>query len=81
MRGSHPFVYLAAGSHRLSGNFAWDTRPGSLRVPLATGLLSLILDGRPIAIPDRRAALPSGLSGPSIGSHQPGDGSFSHEAA
>ncbi|MCZ6715971.1 MAG: hypothetical protein O6946_02790, partial [Gammaproteobacteria bacterium] len=54
MRGSHPFVYLAAGSHRLSGNFAWDTRPGSLRVPLATGLLSLILDGRPIAIPDRR---------------------------
>ncbi|MCH8958873.1 MAG: hypothetical protein IH835_05400 [Proteobacteria bacterium] len=53
-RGSHPFVYLAAGSHRLGGSFTWHARPGSLRVPLATGLLSLRLDGRPVAMPDRR---------------------------
>ncbi|MCH8896214.1 MAG: hypothetical protein IH927_08130, partial [Proteobacteria bacterium] len=54
MRGSHPFVYLEAGSHRLGGSFTWHARPGSLRVPLATGLLSLRLDGRPVAVPDRR---------------------------
>ncbi|MCZ6687624.1 MAG: hypothetical protein O7C69_07975, partial [Gammaproteobacteria bacterium] len=54
MRGSHPFVYLEAGSHRLGGSFAWNARPGNLRVPLATGLLSLRLDGRPVAVPDRR---------------------------
>ena len=53
-RGSHPFVYLEAGSHRLGGSFNWHARPGSLRVPLATGLLSLRLDGREIDVPDRR---------------------------
>ena len=53
-RGSHPFIYLEAGSHRLGGSFNWHARPGSLRVPLATGLLSLRLDGRPVAVPDRR---------------------------
>ncbi|MCH8220663.1 MAG: hypothetical protein IIA76_04910 [Proteobacteria bacterium] len=53
-RGSHPFVYLEAGSHRLGGSFNWDARPGSLRVPLATGLLTLRLDGREIDVPDRR---------------------------
>lgn len=53
-RRSHPFVFLKAGSHRLSGSFTWHARPGSLRVPLATGLLTLRLDGREIDAPDRR---------------------------
>ncbi|MEE8464601.1 MAG: hypothetical protein V3S53_07435, partial [Gammaproteobacteria bacterium] len=53
-RRSHPFVYLEAGSHRISGGFNWHARPGSLRVPLATGLLTLRLDGREIDAPDRR---------------------------
>ncbi len=41
-----PGVKLAAGRHLLTGRFYWKQRPDALAVPPATGLLSLVLDGR-----------------------------------
>ena len=46
-----PSVRLGPGSHRLSGRFEWDERPGVLRVPRQTGLISLTVDGRAVERP------------------------------
>jgi hypothetical protein len=51
-RENAPGVYLAPGTYRVSGRFEWDERPGVLRVPPQSGLLSLTVDGRPVARPD-----------------------------
>jgi hypothetical protein len=56
MRGGMANVRLGPGSHRISGNFEWDERPGVLRVPAASGLVSLTVDGNDVARPERTNA-------------------------
>jgi len=54
-RNGEPSVFLERGDHVLTGTFLWDTIPESLRVPKETGLLSLVLRGAPVAVPNRDA--------------------------
>ncbi len=56
MRGGTASVRLGPGSHRISGSFEWDERPGILRVPAESGLVSLIVDGKGVARPERTNA-------------------------
>ncbi len=51
-RNGVPSVRLAPGSWRLAGRFAWDERPGILRIPPETGLLTLTIDGQGVARPE-----------------------------
>jgi hypothetical protein len=48
-----PSVRLDRGDHTITGAFAWDSLPDSLKVPQETGLLSLTLRGAPVALPNR----------------------------
>lgn len=52
-RGGVPQVRLERGDHVLTGLFAWDTMPESLKVPKETGLLSLTMRGAQVASPNR----------------------------
>ena len=56
MRRGKASVRLGPGSHRISGGFEWDERPGVLHVPAASGLVSLSVDGRDVARPERTNA-------------------------
>ena len=56
MRGGAASVRLGPGSHRITGSFEWDERPGVLRVPAASGLVSLSVDGNDVARPERTNA-------------------------
>lgn len=51
-RGNVPSIRLSPGTYRVSGRFAWDERPGVLRLPAESGLLTLTVDGREIVRPD-----------------------------
>ncbi|HEU4410149.1 MAG TPA: hypothetical protein VFS43_33145 [Polyangiaceae bacterium] len=51
LQGGAPSVELAAGDHQVTGEFLWDSAPESLKVPPATGLLSLTLAGAPVREP------------------------------
>lgn len=53
LRDRVPSVLLPPGDYRLSGSFAWDERPGDLSLPWQTGLLSLTVDGKAVARPER----------------------------
>lgn len=44
-----PAVRLAVGSHELRARIAWSERPQALRVPDAVGLVTLSVDGKPVA--------------------------------
>lgn len=55
-RESEPYVYLDRGEHVLTGAFAWDVMPESLRIPKETGLLTLTMRGTLVASPTRDAA-------------------------
>ena len=48
-----PGVTLEPGHHMLSGTFVWDTLPESLPVPPETGLLSLVVRGARVPLPER----------------------------
>ncbi|MGQ0501182.1 MAG: hypothetical protein ACT4P0_01015 [Panacagrimonas sp.] len=48
-----PALWLARGSHRVQGRFAWSALPESLRVPPANGLVDLRLSGRAVTHPQR----------------------------
>ena len=48
-----PAVRVAPGSHRLSGSFLWDERPGVLPIPGQSGLVALSVNGKRIARPER----------------------------
>ncbi len=48
-----PQVFLAPGTHEITGRFAWDTRPEQLPVPAQTAIVQLTLDGRAVAQPER----------------------------
>jgi hypothetical protein len=50
-----PVVALGPGDHLVTGSFAWDSLPESLRVPPETGLLTLSLRGTTVPWPNRDA--------------------------
>jgi len=52
-QGGAPSVELDRGEHEVTGAFAWDSPPESLKVPPETGLLTLRLRGATIASPNR----------------------------
>jgi len=54
-RNGSPSVKLAPGSWRISGRFEWDERPGVLRVPPESGLVSLSVDGKSVKRPEMNA--------------------------
>ena len=47
-----PSVLVDAGSYLLAGRFEWDERPGVLRIPPQSGLVSLSVNGNPVARPE-----------------------------
>lgn len=51
LHGGMPSAKLPAGRHILSGQLGWPRPPDGLTVPAETGLLSLSLDGVPVAEP------------------------------
>src|SRR5690606_842263 len=53
LQGKVPSVRVAPGQYTLEGRFSWNEAPRVLNVPASTGLLSLTLDGRPVARPER----------------------------
>jgi hypothetical protein len=53
VRSDLPYVRLTAGSHLLSGRFAWEARPETLAIPTQTALLDLVVDGRGVLQPER----------------------------
>lgn len=50
-RDGAPAVWLGPGTHALSGRFAWRTRPATLPLPPAVGLVALTLDGEAVRLP------------------------------
>lgn len=50
-RAGHPAVKLAAGDHRIQGEFGWKETPRSLQLPESVGLLALTLDGQQVPSP------------------------------
>jgi hypothetical protein len=48
-REGAPHLRLPPGEYTVSGKFAWSRRPESLRVPAATALVDLSIDGKAIA--------------------------------
>src|SRR5438034_9468223 len=52
-RSGVPSVRLERGAHTVSGVFEWDSLPELLSIPVETGLVSLALNGKPIAFPNR----------------------------
>jgi hypothetical protein len=55
-RGGVPSVRLGPGTHTLVGSFEWEERPGVLRVPDASGLITLSVNGDPVARPERNGS-------------------------
>lgn len=55
LRGAAPSVRLERGDHVVTGSFAWEGLPESLRVPPETGLLALTLRGLTVPSPNRDA--------------------------
>jgi hypothetical protein len=53
LRGNEASVRLGPGSYRISGGFQWDERPGVLRIPRRSGLISLSVDGKRVERPER----------------------------
>ena len=52
-RSGTPSMYLPAGTYRVAGSFGWDERPGVLRIPNQSGLVSLTVDGKAVERPER----------------------------
>ncbi len=46
-----PAVRLAAGAHRIEGTYRWSEPPQRLPLPPEIGILTLTLDGQPVAAP------------------------------
>ena len=57
LRAGVPTVWLSPGSYQLRGSFVWRERPPTLAVPGAVGLVALVLDGRPVPLPQREDGL------------------------
>jgi hypothetical protein len=52
-RDGLPAVKVAPGTHRFTGTFAWDERPGVLPIPGQSGLVALSVNGKRIQRPER----------------------------
>jgi len=52
-REGRPFVWMAAGVHRVAGRFAWKKLPEVLRLPPRTALVALRVDGNEVPRPRR----------------------------
>lgn len=55
-RSGHPNVRLAPGTHRLTGSFQWDQMPQWIAIPQEVGLLSLVVESKPVDLPNWDAA-------------------------
>jgi len=51
-RSGAPAIAVGPGEYAVQGRFAWDERPARLRMPPASGLVELSVDGRRIARPE-----------------------------
>jgi hypothetical protein len=51
-RDGKPFVLLAAGAHQIAGNFHWNEPPQRVALPKEVGILSLVVDGKEIDLPN-----------------------------
>ena len=47
-----PSVQLPPGEHQLAGSFAWDEMPQRIAIPQQFGVLSLVVEGTEVAIPN-----------------------------
>lgn len=52
-RDGVPYARLSSGRHRIAGEFVWSSRPEVLPIPRETGLVSLRVDGKEVASPER----------------------------
>ena len=50
--GGAPSVQLAKGIHRLTGSFVWDVMPQRIAIPPQIGILTLVVDGQAVAMPN-----------------------------
>ena len=50
-----PALYLPPGRYRIDGNIAWQRIPDNVRIPDNTGLVSLTVNGKVVAMPRREA--------------------------
>ena len=46
-----PSVYLEPGTHRITGQFLWESMPQRLPVPREIGLLDLMVEGKSVEMP------------------------------
>ena len=53
---NNPSIKLVPGTWRISGRFEWDERPGVLRIPPQSGLVSLTVDGKVVERPEMNRA-------------------------
>jgi hypothetical protein len=51
-RDGTPSVRLPAGVHTLAGSFVWDEMPQRIAIPPQIGILSLVVAGQEVAIPN-----------------------------
>ncbi|MBI2478211.1 MAG: hypothetical protein HYV60_06095, partial [Planctomycetia bacterium] len=51
-RDGVPAVRLPAGVHELTGEFRWSSMPQRIAVPKQIGILSLVVNGEPVPIPN-----------------------------
>ncbi len=51
-RDNVPSVRVAPGTYAIAGRFEWDERPGVMRLPPASGLVTLTVDGRRVERPE-----------------------------
>ncbi|MGB5257168.1 MAG: hypothetical protein WBN44_07925 [Woeseiaceae bacterium] len=51
-RDNVPSIQLSPGDYEVAGRFQWDERPGVLRLPPASGLVTLSVDGRRVERPE-----------------------------
>lgn len=63
LRDNKPQVRLPAGRHQLNGVWGWKGLPRTLVVPAETGLLTLSINGTPVANPTRATATELWLRG------------------
>ena len=47
-----PAVRLPVGVHELSGEFRWSSLPQKISIPRQVGILSLVIDGEPVNVPN-----------------------------
>ena len=53
--GGRPALYLPAGQHSIDGSIHWQRIPDNLLIPENTGLVTLKVNGKPVAMPRREA--------------------------